>query len=103
MGSISNLQAVLLFFGTVIAAVLSWFGVRSMRTAPLQESVNNALRLLMAELQNLHAQDIARISELENELLQAQGKNRNLEQKLSSVIEMARRAGVLILEDKRDG
>jgi len=99
MGPISNIQAVLLFFGTVVTAVLGWFGVRSMRTAPLQESVNDALRLLMAELQNLHARDIARISELESELLLAQGEARNLKQKVSSILELCRRAGVTLSEN----
>lgn len=103
MGSFSNIQAALLCLGTIIAAVLGLLGVRSTRTAPLQESVNNALRLLMAELQNLHAQDIARISELENELLAEQVKNRNLEQKISSLLEMSRRPPLLLEDNTNDG
>lgn len=100
MVSISNLQAVLLFLGTVIAAALALLGARFTRTAPLQESVNDALRLLMEELQNLHAQDIVRISELENENLSLKGEIRNLKQRIYSVLEMARRSGVQLPEEE---
>lgn len=60
--------AVLTFFGVCLAAVLKWFGARPSQAAALQTSLNDALRIFMAESQADHARQAARITELEHEL-----------------------------------
>lgn len=100
--SSSLLEVVLPFFGGIVASVLAWLGVRSTRTAPLQESVNDALRLLMKELQTLHVQDTARICELEEEVSRKDGEIRQQKQRFYSLIDLYRRAGLSLPKEIED-
>jgi len=114
-GSGLSMPVVLSFLGVCLAAVLSFFAARGMRTAPLQEAVNSALRLLMEQLQakvlDLQ-QELARRDALvatleqQNELLQDQlgdasrdrleltGRIRNLEHSNASQLRLLMKAGV---------
>lgn len=92
----SHGAAALLFLGAVVTAVLSWLGVRSTRAAPLQEAVNDALRLFMEQSQTQHALDAVRVSELEAECLEKGGRIRQLEQQRDSLLAVMHRAGIAV-------
>ena len=47
--------------GVCLAAVLKWFGARPSQAAALQTSLNDALRIFMAESQADHARQAARL------------------------------------------
>ena len=66
------ITAVLGFFGVCLGAVLKWFGARPSQAAAMQTSLNDALRIFMAESQAGHVQQAARISELEGDLAKTQ-------------------------------
>lgn len=71
---VSPSSGVLPFLGVVVAAALGWFGARYTAAAPLQSSLNDAFRTFMEECQNERAQHIARILELESEILRQRGE-----------------------------
>lgn len=56
-----------------MAALLGFFGARFTGVAQLQAGLNDAFRTLMDEWQTERAQHIARISELESEVLRQRG------------------------------
>ncbi len=64
---------VLPYLAAVVTGLLGFFGARFTATAPLQASLNDAFRSLMDEWQTERAQHIARISELEAEVLRQRG------------------------------
>ena len=99
-GGGSELTGVLLFLGAIATAVLGYFGVRSTRTAPLQEALNGAFTTLVDELQTDRARLVARISELESdvtsresEIQRLRGVIRGLQQREDSLRRWAQRAG----------
>ena len=61
------------YLAAVVTAALGWFGARYTAIAPLQTSLNDAFRTLMDEWQTERAAHIARISELEGEVLRQRG------------------------------
>src|SRR5579872_4405032 len=99
----STVTGVLLFLGACVTGVLGYFGVRSTRTAPLQEALNGAFRSLVDELQADSARLTARISELEDdqagqegEIRRLRGVVRGLQQREASLIRFAERAGMTV-------
>lgn len=93
--STSSYGVALLFLAPVVTAALGYFGARYTATAPLQASMNDAFRTLMDEWQTQHAQDTARILELEAEVLRQRGTiNQGLqrEQSMQHIIDRLRAA-----------
>lgn len=66
--------AVLTFFGTVVASVLAWFGVRFSQRAPLQEAVNHSVEILMKGWEKEDLRSTALISALRKEIAAAAQK-----------------------------
>ena len=99
--------AVLSLCGVVGAGVFALFGARHSTRAPLQQAVNDALRLLMDELQAEHARLSVRILDLEatkrtliSENLQLKGDVRQAKQIAESTVALAHKAGLDVDEKK---
>src|SRR6185369_1167338 len=67
----SDIKDVLPFSASVVTALLAWFAARSTSLARLQKTLLDASRDWVRHTQEQRALDIARISELEAELLKA--------------------------------
>lgn len=114
-GSIST--GVLLFLGACVTAGLSYLGVQSTRTAPLQEALNGAFTSLMDELQTDRARLLARILELEaqntelhddvktreGEIQRLRGEIRGNQQREDSLRRWAERSGVTLPPIEKQG
>ncbi len=96
LGPGSPLAAVLPYWLAVLTAVLGYLGARFTAAAPLQESLNDAFRTLMEELQSAHARAIVRASELEAEIIRQRGELRQLEQRRQSLVHFIERAGLTV-------
>ncbi len=88
----SDWSVALPFLSAVVTGLLVYFGVRRSAAAPLQASLNDAFRSLMEEFQTQHAQDIAHISEQENEIARLSGELRASQQRELSMRNLAERA-----------
>lgn len=95
------LTDVLPYFGTVVAALLGYFGARYTATAPLQTALNDAFRSLMEELQTKGASDAALILELrqrevelEAEIIRQRGELRQKDQLIDSLTRLCERNGL---------
>lgn len=73
----STLTAALPYLAAVVTALLGYFGARFTGTAQQQTALNDAFRSLVEELQDERAHHIARISELESEVLRQRGAINN--------------------------
>ena len=80
------ITGVLGFFGVCLGAVLKWFGGRPSQAAALQTSLNDALRIFMAESQADHVRQAARISELEGDLAKTQHELELTQDKLGDAL-----------------
>lgn len=93
--------------GVIGAGLFGWLGSRHSTRAPLQQAVNDALRLLMEELQTEHARLSVRILDLEatkrtliSENLQLKGDVRQAKQIAESTVALAHKAGLDVDEKK---
>lgn len=84
---------VLPFLTAIGAAALGYFAARRTAIAPLQASLNDAFRSAMASWQTERAQLIARVSELEGEVLRQRGEINNHLQIIQSQQRRIERAG----------
>jgi hypothetical protein len=80
----------------VATGVVGWLGAQFSQAARLQKQVNDALHLLMEQLQTQHALDAVRISELQKEVELVQGELRLSKQSVESLKAFVRRSGLKI-------
>jgi hypothetical protein len=99
----SALLVALPYLGAIAASVLGWFAAQFSTVARLEKTLLGASQSFVEQAQALRAQDGARISELEAEIIRQRGLIRGHQQWEDSVRRWARRSNVDLpnLEDRR--
>lgn len=90
----SLITAVLPYLGAIVASVLGWFAAQFSTVVRLEKTLLGASQSFVEQAQTLRAQDGARISELEAEIIRQRGLIRNHQQWEESVRRWARRSRV---------
>jgi TolA-binding protein len=85
------------FCGTILAALLAFFGVLFSQAAPRQKNLNDAMGTMLTDLQHDRKFWVARCSELEKQIKQNEGDIRNLRQFSQSLVRLLRANGVDVL------